>query len=83
MSGGFNVEYKGQVDRKVRGNTGCSLNIVMILKYIPNSGLSVYPLDVSECTQWQVKHQRCCRTCRVQKNNNILRKNTIFNKLPV
>ena len=66
--------------------TGCSLNIVFfskILKYIPDSGLYRVPLGVSVCTQWQVKHQRCCRTCRVEKNNNILRKNTIFNEHPV
>ena len=35
--------------------------------YIPDSGLSRFPLGVSVCTQWQVKHQRCSRTCRVQK----------------
>ena len=44
-----------------------------------NSGLSRFPLGVS-CTQWQVKHQSCSRTCRVQKNHNILRKNKIFNE---
>ena len=52
-----------------------------ILKYIPDSGLSRFPLSV--CTQWQVKHQRCSKTCRVQENHNILRKNTIFNEHPV
>ena len=39
-------------------DTGCSLNIVFfskILKYIPDSGLSRFPLGVSVCTQWQVK----------------------------
>ena len=52
-----------------------------ILKYIPNSGLSQFPLSVSMCTQWQVKHQHyCSRTGRVQKNNNNLRKNAIFNE---
>ena len=48
--------------------TGCSLNIVFskILRYTLDSGLSRFPLGVSECTQWQVKHQLCCsRTCRV------------------
>ena len=54
-----------------------------ILKYILDSGLSRFPLVVSVCTQWQVKHQRCSITCRVQKNHNILRKNTIFNEHPV
>ena len=44
--------------------------------YIPDSGLSRFPFGVSECTQWQVKHQRCSR---VQENHNIL-KNTIFNE---
>ena len=29
-----------------------------ILKYIPDSGLSRFPLGVSVCTQWQVKPQR-------------------------
>ena len=34
-----------------------------ILKYIPDSGLSRFPLGVSVCcTQWQVKHQCCSRT---------------------
>ena len=54
-----------------------------ILKYFPDSGLSRLPLDVSVCTHWQVKHQRCSRTGRFQKNHNILRKNTIFNGHPV
>ena len=53
------------------------------LKYIPNFGFSRFPIVVSVCTQWQVKHQRCSRTGRVQKNHNILRKNTIFNEHPV
>ena len=42
-----------------------------ILKYIADSGLSWFPFGVSECTKWQVKHQFCSRTCRVQKNHNI------------
>ena len=29
-----------------------------ILKYIPDSGPSRFPLGVSVCTQWQVKTQR-------------------------
>ena len=41
----------------------------------------IYILGVSECKQWQVKHRRCSRTS--QKNHNILKKNTIFNKHPV
>ena len=46
-----------------------------MLRYTPDSGLSRFLRGVSECTQWQVKHQRCnSRTCRVQKNHNILRK---------
>ena len=40
-----------------------------ILKYIPDSGLSRFPLDVSVCTQWH-----CSKIYRVQKNHNILRK---------
>ena len=52
--------------------------ISKILKYIPDSGLSRFPLGVSVCTQWQVKHQRFRRTDRVQKNHNILKKNTIY-----
>ena len=43
-----------------------------ILKYIPDSGLSRFPLCVSECTQWQVKQKKY-----------ILRKNTIFKEHPV
>ena len=54
-----------------------------ISKYIPDSGLSRFPLGVSECTQWQVNPSACSRTCRVQKNHNILRKHTIFNEHPV
>ena len=39
---------------------------------------------VSVCTHSrQVEHQRCSRTCWVQKNQKILRKNTIFNEHPV
>ena len=64
--------------------TECSLNIVFfsnVLKYIPDSGLSWFTLSV--CTQWQVKHQRCSRSCRVQKIHNIFRRFTIFNEHPV
>ena len=57
--------------------------ISKILKYIPDSGLSRFPLGVSVCTQCQVKNQSCSRTGRVQKNHNISRKNTIFNERPV
>ena len=53
-----------------------------ICTYIPDSLLSRFPFGASECTQWQVKRQRCSRTWRVQKNHNILRKNTIFNEYP-
>ena len=46
--------------------------------------LSLFSLGVSVCTHTrQVEHQRCSRTFRVQKNHNILRKNTIFNEHPV
>ena len=39
---------------------------------------------ISVCTHTrQVEHQRCSRTGRVQKNYNILRKNTIFYEHPV
>ena len=42
----------------------------------PSGSVSVH---VTRC---QVKRQRCSsRTCRVQKNHNILRKNTIYNEL--
>ena len=56
-----------------------------ILRNIPDSGLYWIPLSSnSECTQWQAKHQRySSRTCRVQKNHNMLRKNTVFNWHPV
>ena len=54
-----------------------------ILKYIPDSGLSRFPLGVSVCTQCQVKHQHYSITGRVQKNPSILRKNTILNEDPV
>ena len=54
-----------------------------ILKYIPVFGLSRYFVGVSECTQWQVKHQHCSRTGRVQKHHNILRKTAIYNEHPV
>ena len=43
-----------------------------------------FSLGVSVCTHTrQVEHQRCSTTAGVQKNHNILRKNTIFNKHPV
>ena len=50
---------------------------------MPDSGLSRFPLGVSECTQWQVEHQRCSRTGRVQKNKKKLRKNTTSNEHPM
>ena len=34
-------------------------------------------------TKWQVEHQRCSRTGRVEKNHNILRKYPIYNEHPV
>ena len=47
---------------------------------IPDSRLSLFSLGVSVCTHTrQVEHQRCSSTGRVQKNHNILRKNTILN----
>ena len=46
--------------------------------------LTLFSLSVSVCTHTrQVENQRCSRTDRVQKNHNILRKNTIFNEHPV
>ena len=40
---------------------------------------TLFSLDVSVCTHtWQVEHQRCGRTGRVQKIQKNLRKNTIF-----
>ena len=44
-----------------------------ILNYISDSGISRFPFGVSVRS----------RNCRVQKNHNILRKNTIFNEHPV
>ena len=45
------------------------------LENIPDSGLSLFSLCVSVCTPTrQVKHQRCSRTGRVQKNHKVLRK---------
>ena len=42
---------------------------------IPDSGLSLFSLGISVCTNTrQVEHQRCSRTDIVQKNHNILRK---------
>ena len=49
-----------------------------ILKYIPDFGLSRFPLGVSVCIQWQVKHQRCSGTGRVKKYHNISRKKTQY-----
>ena len=51
--------------------------------YISASGLSWFICGVSECTQWQVRHQHCSRTGSVHKNHNILRKNTILYEHPV
>ena len=56
--------------------------------YITDIGLSRFFLGLytglHACTtKWQVEHQRCSRTVRVQKNSKILRKNTIINKQPV
>ena len=46
-----------------------------IYRNIPDSGLSLFSLGVSLCTHTsQVENQRWCRTDRVQKNHNILRK---------
>ena len=71
--------------------TGCSLNIVFfskILKYIPDFGNSRFFLGVynglhARTTKWQVEYQRYSRTGKVKKNDNILKKNTIFNELIV
>ena len=64
------------------------MNIVFFSKILKYSGLltfSVFP-RCARCVcihTRQVEHQRCSRTCRVQKNHNILRKNTIFYEHPV
>ena len=47
-----------------------------ILKYIPDSGLSRFPLGASVCTQWQVKHRHCSRTCRIQKKSQNFKEKT-------
>ena len=45
---------------------------------------TLFCLDVSVCTHTrQVEHMRCSRADRVQKNHNILGKNTISNEHPV
>ena len=51
-----------------------------ILRYIPDSGLYRFPLGVNESTQYQ---SCSSRTCRVQKNHNIWRKDIRFNEHPV
>ena len=46
--------------------------------------LTLFPLGVSVCTRTrQVENLRCSRTDNIQKNQKILRKNTIFNEHPV
>ena len=70
---------------RAASHAGCSFNIVFFEDFKIYSGLwplSV-PLGVSVCTQWQVKHRRRSRTCRVKKNHYISRKNTIINEHPV
>ena len=47
------------------------------------ASLDVYTILHAWITKWQVEHQRCSRTGRVQKNPNILRKNTILDEHPV
>ena len=64
-------------------HTGCSFNIVFFSEFL-KLFRTLFSLSVSVCTHTrQVEHQRCCRTDRVQKNYNNLRKNTIFNEHPV
>ena len=49
-------------------NTGCSLDILFFQRFSNifwTLGLSRFPLSVSVCTQWQVKHQCCRRTCAI------------------
>ena len=84
--GGMNqIKYKsGTRGRKWNwadtSDTGWSLNIVSFFenfKYILDSGLC-FPSLCTLTTKWQVEHQRCSRTCRVQKNQNILRKETQY-----
>ena len=67
----------------------CNFTNRVFIKYCVISKIysGLWPLSVSPrcqcvCTQWQVKHQRCRRTYKVQKNHNILSKNTIFNEHP-
>ena len=55
-------------------DTECSLNIVFFRRYW-NIFRTLFSLDVSVCTHTrQVENQRCSRTGRVQKNQNILKK---------
>ena len=66
--------------------TGCSLNIVFFFEdfKIFRTLASLFSLGVSVRTHTkQAEHQRCSRADRVQKNHNILRKNTILNEHPV
>ena len=63
--------------------TGCSLNIVFFFEDF-EIFRTLFSLGVSVCTHTrQVEHQRSSRTGRVQKNSDILRKNTIINEHPV
>ena len=71
--------HKKYEDPRIKPATGCSLKIVFfskILKYIPDSDLSRFPLGVSVCTQWQVKHRHCSRTCRIQKKSQNFKEKT-------
>ena len=54
-----------------------------ILKYTGLLSLSVFTWCQCGTHTGQVEHQRCIRTGKVQKNHNILMKNTIFNEHPV
>ena len=63
-----------------KGTTGCSLNIVFFLKYIPDSGLSRFPL-VSVCVD--TGRSNMSAAAELAEFRNILRKNTIFNEHPV
>ena len=53
-----------------------------ILKHIPNSGLSRFPLSFSECTQWQV-NTSTEKNLQSSEKSQHFEENTIFNEHPV
>ena len=53
----------------------------VLIKYCVFSKIGVqcvYTRLHAGTARWQVEHQRCCRTGRVQENYNILRKKTQY-----